>query len=245
MANDPHLELRSVTCAYAGRPVVSDISLTVERGARVGIAGRSGSGKTTLARAVTGFLRPHSGTVLHCGQNPYALPAAQRRSWHAKVQLVWQGSATTFHPSMTVEEALAEPLIIQQRPIEPAREWLHRVGLPETCLPQRAATLSGGQQQRLAIARALVLEPELLVLDEATSNLDLSIQAFILNLLLQCNRERGLTLLFISHDFGFLRAAAGEIAVLDKGRLVERGFAGALHSAAARELMDAVLPEPC
>mgnify|MGYP005812176115 CR=1 FL=1 len=222
------LSLRSHTvCALDG------VDLTVTRGAFLAVVGESGSGKSTVARCVACLERPSSGSICFEDRDVLALGDYELRRIRPKIQLIFQDAATALNPTFTAAELVEEPLRIQ-RSASP-RECRHRameaiaqVGLPEDCGTRLPHQFSGGQRQRLAIARALVQQPALLILDEACAGLDLSLQAQIMNLLLDLRDRHGLTYLYISHDLTLVRRVADEVAVMERGRIVERGAAADL-----------------
>jgi oligopeptide/dipeptide ABC transporter ATP-binding protein len=209
-----------------GRPALSEVSLTVARGAVLGIVGESGSGKSTLARCVSLLERPDSGRVLLDGVELTALGPRQLRRERRRIQVVFQDPYASLNPRLTVGSALAEVLRVH-RLAPPAgitarvAELLALVGLPSSAASRRPVEFSGGQRQRICIARALAAEPDLLIADEPLSSLDVSIQAQILNLLLDLRDELSLAMIFISHDLHVVRRVAPTIAVMFGGRIVE------------------------
>jgi ABC-type glutathione transport system ATPase component len=201
------------------------VDLTVEVGETLAIVGESGSGKSTTARALLGLVPATHGTI--------AVEAGgeQRRP----VQMVFQDPFASLNPRLDVESLLAEPAIAAGRRIDAAlRErmgfLLEKVGLPANCLVRYPHQFSGGQRQRLCIARALVLNPDVVVLDEAVSALDVSVQARVLELLKELQREFGVAYLFISHDMAVVERIAHRVAVMYAGQIVEIGGAGAVLS---------------
>jgi peptide/nickel transport system ATP-binding protein len=223
------LELRDLTVKYgSGHDVlvaVDSVSLTVPSGGTVGLVGESGSGKSTIARAIVGLLPVAGGAIVldgkdHTGHKSRSDPAYRRR-----VQMVFQDPYSSLNPRMTVGEALGEALTMRgvargQRRAEALRA-LELVGLGESALARYPHQFSGGQRQRIAIARALAVRPEVVVMDEVTSALDVSVQATILNLLKDLQRELGLSYLFISHDLSVVGVMSDRVAVMYLGRLVE------------------------
>jgi ABC-type oligopeptide transport system ATPase subunit len=229
---------------------VDSVSFDVDRGTTFGLVGESGSGKSTTARIVSRLLDADSGTVLLDGQD--LLSARGRELFRARrrVQMVFQDPFASLNPRWKVGSLVAEGIRIHKL-VSSAEERRTRVGeLLEQCgLPADAAArypheFSGGQRQRIGIARALAVEPELLVLDEPVSALDVSIQAQILNLLTRLQEELGLTYLFIAHDLAIVERFCDEIAVMCKGEIVERGKPEVLYKAPRHEytrtLLDAV-----
>lgn len=206
---------------------VDGISFSLTKGSTLGIVGESGSGKTTLARAVLDIYRPTSGLVLYKGTNVADLRGDERRHYRHNVQAVFQDPSSSLNPRMRVGRIIADPLIGYgegNRREQKARvaELLESVGLDQTFAHHYPNQLSEGQRQRVAIARALALHPELLILDEPVSSLDVSIAAQILNLLKRLQRELGLTYMLIAHDLGVVRYLADEIAVVYLGQIVEQ-----------------------
>ncbi len=206
---------------------VRDVSLSLRRGEALGLVGESGSGKSTLARSVVGLVSPSGGEIRLEGR-PFDPQARGGQDWRRKVQMIFQDPLTSLNPKMSVAQTLAEPLRVHglcPREEIPARidRLLHEVGMDGELAGRRPHQLSGGQCQRVGIARALAMEPELLLADEPTSALDVTIQAQILNLLLHLRQSRGLTMLFISHDLAVVRHLCQRIAVMQRGELVETG----------------------
>lgn len=207
---------------------VDGVSFTVARGTTHALVGESGSGKTTTLRALLGFQRPTGGTIHLNGTDLAGLRGDSLRRFRKTVQLVYQNPYSSLDPRQTVEAIIEEPLL-NFDPVPKAerqarvRDILARVGLSEALLARRPAALSGGQRQRVAIARALILKPEIVVFDEAVSALDVTVQAQILALLDELQRDLGLTYVFVSHDLAVVRRIADTVSVLHQGRLVESG----------------------
>lgn len=205
-----------------------NVSLTVRKGGSVGVVGESGSGKSTLIRAVQMLVRPSSGNVYLGGVNVTHMSEKQLRPYRRKLQFVAQDPYGSLFPHYTVGQNIMEPLVIHRvgergSYQERALALMDRVGLAMTHLHAYPHELSGGQQQRVSIAQALALYPEVLILDEAVSSLDVSIQAQILNLLQKLKAEMGLTYLFISHNLAVIRLMCEQTIVMYLGRVVESG----------------------
>jgi peptide/nickel transport system ATP-binding protein len=220
--------------AEPATPAVAGVSLTLARGATLGIVGESGSGKTTLARGILRLVEPAAGEVRLDGIDVLAQDGLDLRRLRKRMQIVFQDPMASLNPRRTVLQALDEPLQLHgigaSRADREARaaELLRRVGLDPASLRRYPHAFSGGQRQRIGIARALAVQPELIVCDESVSALDVSVQAQVLNLLRDLQDEFGLSYLFISHDIGVIRFMADDIAVMRQGRVVEAGPADAL-----------------
>ena len=228
--------LQSVLSASAAQnePIeltaLNTVSLELQRKSTLALVGQSGSGKSTLALCSACLERPTSGSVFFNQQEITALPEQQLRQVRPQIQLVFQDPARALNPRWSALDLIAEPLVIQNR-LSPQQceakllQLLDLVALPRTSAHKLAHQFSGGQKQRLALARALALEPQLLLLDEALSALDCSIQAQIANLLLDLQAQLGLTYLFITHDLAMAAHLADQIAVMHRGQIVESGSA--------------------
>lgn len=209
------------------------VSLSLAAGSKMAIVGASGSGKSTLAACLACLERATSGVIRFEGRDVSALPESELRSVRPRIQLVFQDPALALNPRLTVLDVVAEPWLIQgqhesRERKERASELLRRVGLSNGILERTPVELSGGQRQRLAIARALALDPKLLIFDEALSALDCSVQAQIANLFLDLSvqadpRVTGPAMIFITHDIVMAARLAEVITVMDRGRIVERG----------------------
>jgi peptide/nickel transport system ATP-binding protein len=207
---------------------VDGVSFRVRRGTTHAIVGESGSGKTTTIRDVVGFRQPTAGRIVIEGTDLTTLRGEALRQFRRTVQLVYQNPFSSLDPRQTIFQIIEEPLL-NFDPLPAAerarrvQDILARVGLPAAVLERRPLALSGGQRQRVAIARALILQPRVLVLDEAVSALDVTVQAQILALLETLQRDLGLTYLFISHDLAVVRQIADTVSVLQGGRQVDAG----------------------
>ncbi|MBS4431505.1 ABC transporter ATP-binding protein [Pectobacterium punjabense] len=228
---------------------VDDVSFSVVRGTTHAIVGESGSGKTTTARSLLGFHHPSAGRILIDGTDISHLKGEALRQFRQKIQLVYQNPFGSLDPSQRLYDIVEEPLRNFNRHTAAQRErkiheMFERVSLPVALLSRKPRELSGGQRQRVAIARALVLEPQVLVLDEAVSALDVTVQAQILRLLTDLQESLGLTYVFISHDLAVVRQIADTVSVLYHGKQLESGpveriFAQPEHRY-TRELIEAI-----
>lgn len=250
-AKAPLLSLTDVRVEFAlGRKrvlhAVNGVSLDLERGETFGIIGESGSGKSTLARAVMGLEPIASGTILLDGERIDGLSRSQRRRISSRIQMIFQDSSESLDPHLSTRASIAEPLLVRggmsRREVEQrVDELLERVGLSPHHGARRPSELSGGQRQRINIARALTLDPDVLICDEAVSALDVSIQAEILNLLADLQAERGLAYLFVSHDIGVVSRICHRIGVMYLGNVVELGDAGSVVATPAHPYTEALL----
>ncbi|WP_420404707.1 ABC transporter ATP-binding protein [Nisaea sp.] len=213
---------------------VRGVSFSVEQGETFGLVGESGSGKSTVLRAVSGLNPDWAGTIEIDGTR---LGAARDRPFYKRVQMVFQDPYGSLHPRHTVDRILSEPCQIHgMSGIEDrVKEVLVAVGLGPTFRFRFPHQLSGGQRQRVAIARSLILEPEILLLDEPTSALDVSVQAEILNLLQRLKRDRGLTFVLVSHDLSVIAHMCDRLAVMNAGRIVEELTVAQLRASEPRE----------
>jgi peptide/nickel transport system ATP-binding protein len=225
------LEIKNLVVRYGGRrggkTVIQDVSLGLAAGETVSLVGESGSGKTTIGRAILGLAPVTEGTISFRGEEISNISRARRRQVARDIQVIFQDPYSSLNPSMTVESILVEPL----RAVGVAagrtrvRELLDAVGLPSDAGSRYPREFSGGQRQRIAIARALALDPAVIVCDEPTSALDVTTQARVLTLLDELQKATGVAYLFISHDLGVVHAISDRIAVLQGGRIVEVGDA--------------------
>lgn len=233
---------------------VDGVSLHLDHGETLGLVGESGSGKSTIGNAILGLVRATGGQILFEDADITHANARQRRGLSRHIQVIFQDPYSSLNPSRDIGHTLAEPLRVVQHvnrsdAAERVTTVLSQVGMPPDTAERYPAEFSGGQRQRIAVARALVMQPKLIVCDEPTSALDLSIQAQILNLLLDLQEQLGLTYLFISHDIDVVRHISHRAAVLYKGHVVEHGPARQVTDHPTHDytqaLIDAIpLPEP-
>jgi ABC-type oligopeptide transport system ATPase subunit len=205
---------------------VQDVTLSIKKGETLALLGESGSGKTTLGRLVSGLDRPDSGTIALNGQRIRYV--REKGAVRGRVQMVFQDPGASLDPFMNTFNCIAEPLrknnsLSKAERRQQVIEALDAVGMDESYADRKTSELSGGQKQRVAVARAIVGDPDVIVLDEPTSSIDVSIQAQILNLLYELQRDRGFTYLLITHDPNVARFLADSIAVMHLGRVVEYG----------------------
>jgi ABC-type oligopeptide transport system ATPase subunit len=230
------LEVRGLSVRYprpGRRPpmaALDGVDLHVDAGQTMGIVGESGSGKTTLGNVILGLTHPAAGSVVLDGEDITSAGAKRRRELSRDLQIVFQDPYGSLNPMRTIAQTLEEPLLAhlslnrRQRQVRVA-DALERVGLDRADAGRYPGSFSGGQRQRIAIARALMLEPKLVVCDEAVSALDLSVQAQVLNLLRSLQQDLGITLLFITHDLAVVRYICDRVTVLYRGHVVESGTA--------------------
>jgi peptide/nickel transport system ATP-binding protein len=229
---------------------VDGVSFEIPRGTTHAIVGESGAGKSTVARIAVGFTAPDAGAVHFEGADRAGLSRAARRGSRRHVQFVYQNPFASLDPRFSVRRLIAEPLQIHERSLgreaidARVTEVLEAVALDRGYLRRRPAELSGGEAQRVAIARAIALRPRLVILDEAVSALDVSVQAQVLQLLVDLQAELGLTYLFITHDLGVVRLIADTVAVMLRGRVVEQGLVAEIFASPqeeyTRELIGAI-----
>jgi ABC-type glutathione transport system ATPase component len=225
---------------------LQDVEFAIPKGSTFAIVGESGSGKSTLARCLALFEQPDSGEIHFQGRNLLALPKLELRLLRPALQLLFQDAGTSFNPRFSAREVIAEPLEIQKvgssiERRQRALDLMTQVGLSPDVGSRSVMEFSGGQRQRIAIARALTLQPQLLIFDEALSGLDLSIQAQILELLAGLQSQHSLTYLFISHDLAVLGEIADYVLVLHEGRIVEQAPPARLFTEARHSQTQAML----
>ncbi|HEX7439302.1 MAG TPA: ATP-binding cassette domain-containing protein [Caldimonas sp.] len=253
----PELALRPLFGRTALRPILHDIDLTVDAGTCVALVGESGSGKTTLARTVLRLHEPQRGDIVFAGREVTHMSEPELRPLRARMQMIFQDPLSALNPRRRIGEIVIQPLLSYGR-LGPApsaavrraraHELLEQVSLPPGMAARYPHELSGGQRQRVGIARAIALQPDLIVADEIVSGLDVSTQARIL-VLLRALRERfGMSMIFVTHDLSVVRVLCDRVAVMQEGRIVEEGttqdvFERPQH-AYTRTLLEAVpLPE--
>jgi len=230
---------------------VQNVNLSIKKGEIVGLIGESGSGKSTIGRMVLRLIEPSGGSIVYNGRDITKLNHKQMMEYYQKMQIIFQDSASSFNPRKTIGDQIVTPMLRlgvaenrQEAEME-VYQLLERVGLKREHFVRYPHEFSGGQRQRIGIARALALKPEFLVLDEPTSALDVSIQAQILNLLLDLQEEFNLTYLFIGHNLSIIKFFCDRVAVLYKGRLVEVAASDRLYSnpyhPVSRMLLNSVL----
>lgn len=214
---------------------VNDVSFEVKKGETFGIVGESGSGKSTVARLVNLLIRPTEGEVLYKNQNILNFTKKEKNNFRKQVQMVFQSPYGTLDPRRNIQYSLREPFVIHDIGTEEERDkkirrLLDLVNLPQSSLNKYPHELSGGQLQRVNIARAVALDPEVVICDESVSALDVSVQAQILNLLNDLQKELDLTYVFISHDLNVVRYMCDQIAVMYMGQIVEMNSAQNIYT---------------
>ncbi|MFQ5424013.1 MAG: ABC transporter ATP-binding protein [Phycisphaerae bacterium] len=231
---------------------VRGVSFTIERGRAMGLVGESGSGKTTVARAVLRLIAPAAGRVVFDGVDILSLEPSAMRKLRRRLQVVLQDPVGSLNPRLTIGRAIAEPMVVHGIARgavcrEGVAALLERVGLRAEHAGRYPHEFSGGQRQRIGIARALAVEPELIICDEPVSALDVSVQAQILNLLRDLQKDLGLTYLFIAHDLAVVRHFCDEVAVMYLGRIVEQAPAATLFERPSHpytQALIAAVPRP-
>lgn len=214
---------------------VNGVSFKLRKGQTLGLVGESGCGKTTLGRAILRLIEPTKGQVLYNGINITNLDKSQMRQMRSKMQIIFQDPYSSLNPRMTIGEILMEPMILhnigknKEEKVEKAKWLMEKVGLKANQLSRYPHEFSGGQRQRICIARALAVNPEFIICDESVSALDVSVQAQVLNLLLDLQDEFGLTYIFISHDLSVVNFISDEVAVMNKGVLEELDTASKIY----------------
>jgi oligopeptide/dipeptide ABC transporter ATP-binding protein len=241
VADEPILQARNLVKHYslnrgivfkhedASVKALDGVSLQVRRGETLGIVGESGSGKSTLAKLLLALEKPTSGQVLFHGEDVFALSARRLRELRRQIQIILQDPYSSLNPRMTVGAIVGEPFAIHPDVVprserrERVRELLHRVGLSPQAMNRYPHEFSGGQRQRIGIARALALQPEIVICDEPVSALDVSVQAQVINLLQDLQDEFALSYIFIAHDLSIVQHVCDRVAVMYLGKVVETG----------------------
>ncbi len=229
------LQIDNLSCRFGETVAVDQVSLSLGAGEVLGLVGESGSGKSTLGRAVCGLVSPAAGRIVLAGEVlPRHFSARDFRRQAARVQMVFQDAYSAMNPRMNVLNSLIEPLQLQGKHRGQERtcamQWLERIGLPRRFAGRYPHELSGGQRQRLGIARAFITSPQLVICDEPVSALDVSVQAQIINLLHDLQRDTGVAMIFIAHDLAVVSHLANRTLVMYHGRLVEEGDAALFTS---------------
>jgi len=253
------LTIDNVEVTYKGKGLKKDfkalkgVSLDIRAGECVGLVGESGSGKTTLGRAVLGLAPVTGGSIKLEGKEIAHASRSERKEISKDVQVVFQDPYSSLNPAMSIEQILTEPMLVRNWTKADAnmrvRELLDSVGLPTDAADRRPREFSGGQRQRIAIARALALEPKLIVCDEPVSALDLTTQSRVLDLFLEIQQRTGVAYLFISHDLAVVRHLSHRVAVMYQGEIVEWGdgeqvTSNPQHPYTKRLMMAAPVPNP-
>lgn len=258
--NETLLDVRDVVVEYpvkgfrkAPFRALKGVSLDIRPGETVGLVGESGSGKTTLGRAVLGLAPVTGGEIIYKGKDIAHLGRKERRALSSDIQVVFQDPYTSLNPSLTIEQILVEPLTMRKVDSKTATkrvvDLLDQVGLPSNAADRLPRDFSGGQRQRIAIARALALDPRLIVCDEPVSALDLSTQERVLDLFKEIQERTGVAYLFVSHDLAVVRHLSHRVAVMFHGEIVEWGDGDQVTSApehpyTQRLFLAAPIPDP-
>jgi oligopeptide/dipeptide ABC transporter ATP-binding protein len=251
-----HFPLQGDTLAHSRARVlaVDGVTFSVQEGETLGIVGESGCGKTTVGRCIVALEKPTSGQILFRGREIFTLNRKEMKSLRSKVQIVFQDPFASLNPRWSIRDAISEPLVVSgkfDREVvdDAVRRLIRKVGLNEDHLHRFPHEFSGGQRQRICIARALSVEPDLIILDEPTASLDVSVQAQILNLLKDLQQEPRLTFVFISHNLSVIKHMSTRIAVMYLGKIVEIAesdelFANPMHPYTRALLESIPIPNP-
>lgn len=230
--------------------ILKDVSITIQENTTVGLVGESGSGKSTFANIIMGLLSKDSGEIIFDGNNIDKLNPKEKKKIYNNVQIVFQDPYSSLDPSKTIFSILDETLIIQtnlnkEERREKVKKTLKKVGIQEEDIYKRSDMFSGGQRQRISIARAIIVNPKLIIFDEPTSALDVSIQAQILNLLSDIQNEKKISYLFISHNLDVIRHICDEVYVMNKGEFVESGLVEDIYNnpqtSYTKKLLDSIV----
>ncbi len=242
----PLVRFDKVSVVFGGKVrALQDVSLELDKGDILGLVGESGSGKTTLCRVLIGLTPPTSGSVTLGAQSVAQQLREQPLAFRRRVQMLLQDAVASLSPRMTIGRTLAEPIAIHKLPEAQARDRLRaimaRLGLPQDVLGKFPHQISGGQARRVGVARALVMQPEVIVADEPTAGLDVSVQGELLNLMLDLQREFALTYLLVSHNLNVIRRVTKRTAVMYLGQIVEEAPTSALFERPAHPYAAALL----
>ncbi len=223
--SSPLLSAEAVSLHYKGlvRPALDEVSVHIRAGRTLGVVGESGSGKSSLARVLMGLETLSGGRVLYRGRDIDGFDRSERMDFRRKVQMVFQDPFNSLNPRKTIGATLAEVLKVHRIADSSPESLLEKVGLDAAMAHRYPHELSGGQRQRVGIARAMSLQPEVIIADEPVSALDVSVQAHILNLLKKLVEETGVTLVLIAHDLAVVRQVCDDVIVMNEGHIVEQG----------------------
>jgi peptide/nickel transport system ATP-binding protein len=244
--NAPLVRFDKVNVVFGGKVhALNDVSLELEKGDFLGLVGESGSGKTTLCRVLVGLTAPTSGTVMLGGETVTQQLRTRPLAFRRRIQMLLQDAVASLSPRMTIGRTMVEPIAIHDLPAQQAHQRLGaimaRLGLPRDVLAKFPHQISGGQARRVGVARALVMQPEVIVADEPTAGLDVSVQGELLNLLLDLQREFELTYLLVSHNLNVIRRVTRGTAVMYLGQIVEQAPTRALFERPAHPYTAALL----
>lgn len=257
MKTDSYFELKNVSRSYFLRRglwqkkekfnALSNVSFTIQKGSWLGIAGESGSGKSTLAKLLSGLVKPTEGKIYYQGQLLEQVLKNKKTEFHHNVQIIFQNPYLSLSPHWAVEKIVGEGIrnVFELERKKRIEECLTKVGLPLRVLKSKARSLSGGERQRVAIARALVMKPEYLILDEPTSQLDVTTQAQFIKLMRELRPVFSAGILFISHDLALISQLVSEIAIFSNGVLIEKNNKSEIirnpQHAETRKLINSIL----
>ncbi len=242
------LEVKNIYVSYGGRQILKNISIDLKKNEILGLVGESGSGKSTTAKVITGLITPDSGEIYLSGK---LLKGRRSRETSRRMQMVFQNPDSSLNPKYRIGEILYDAMHFHFRDMkreeirERCEELIHSLELPEDALERYPKSFSGGQKQRIALARALCVEPDILIADEPTSSLDVTVQLKMLELIKDIQKRQGLSILFISHDLGVINYLCDRVAVMKDGEIVEytdkESFFRAPTTEYGRELLESVI----